>query len=172
MSHINAYIKEVMGAQFSAKDFRTWAGTLLCACVLARPGSDSTSSRSGRKRVVAAAIREVAGHLGNTPAVCRASYVVPCIIQHYEQGRVIQDSFDNVGELVVGRWHSVERSERALLRLLRSSPACPTGNGASNSARPPQSGRTRPGSTRVKGGHGALGRSHRAQSGRASASAG
>ena len=87
--HINAYIKEVMGEQFSAKDFRTWAGSLLCACALARAGTVGARTKTERKKRIAAALREVASHLGNTPAVCRSSYVFPAVLRSFEQGRVI-----------------------------------------------------------------------------------
>jgi DNA topoisomerase-1 len=113
--HINAYIREIMGETFSAKDFRTWAGTLLCAYALARRASDPAASQTARKRSVREAIREVAGHLGNTPAVCRTSYIFPSVIRSYEKGRVI----GHVAELVDGSPRAIERSERALLELLR-----------------------------------------------------
>ncbi len=117
---INAYIKDVMGEQFSAKDFRTWAGTLLCACALARSADGGRPRRAARKEQISAAIREVAEHLGNTPAVCRSSYVARSIIRCYERGRVLRDFFDGVTDL--GRSaRRIERCERALLELLRQS---------------------------------------------------
>ena len=116
--HINAYIQEHMGEKFSAKDFRTWAGTLLCACVLARTGEEARLTPTSRKRSVAAALRHVAHHLGNTPAVCRSSYVFPVVLQRFEEGRVLRYSFN--GD--VRRAREVERSERALLRLLAEAP--------------------------------------------------
>src|SRR5437773_5709797 len=66
--HINQHIKEVMGHNFSAKDFRTWAGTLICACALARVAPELNGHKAMRKRHWAAAIRETAEALGNTPA--------------------------------------------------------------------------------------------------------
>lgn len=125
--HINAYIKDVMGERFSAKDFRTWAGTLLCACALAREGAGSSSSRTEAKRRVAAAVREVSEHLGNTPAVCRASYVVPEVIRRFERGRVVEDTIEGVDELVTGSPRALERCERALLDLLTSASGAPRG---------------------------------------------
>ena len=74
--HINDYIREVMGENFSAKDFRTWAGTLVCACALARAGTDLIDKKTVRKRKVVEAIKETADVLGNTPAVCRSSIFV------------------------------------------------------------------------------------------------
>lgn len=117
--HINAYIKEIMGEQFSAKDFRTWAGTLLCACALARAGASSARTQQERKKRIAEALREVADHLGNTPAVCRSSYVFPAVLRSFEQGRVIGEYFEDVAELSNGNARRVERSERALIELLR-----------------------------------------------------
>ena len=112
--HINAYIQEHMGERFSAKDFRTWAGTLLCACALARTEPEGRANPTVRKRSVAAALRHVAHHLGNTPAVCRSSYVFPVVLRRFEEGRVLRYAFN--GD--VRRSRDVERSERALLTLL------------------------------------------------------
>jgi DNA topoisomerase-1 len=117
--HINAYIKEVMGEQFSAKDFRTWAGTLLCACALARGNRPPARTKRDRRKRIAEALREVADHLGNTPAVCRASYVFPAVLRGFEKGRVIAVYFDNATALVNGDADLVERSERALIEMLR-----------------------------------------------------
>lgn len=125
--HINAYIKDVMGERFSAKDFRTWAGTLLCACALARGGGHRPSSRTEVKRRVAAAVREVAEHLGNTPAVCRASYVFPEVIRRFERGRVIADRIEGLDALVNGSPRALQRCERALLDLLTATSRTPRG---------------------------------------------
>jgi DNA topoisomerase-1 len=116
--HINAYITDVMGERFSSKDFRTWAGTLLCACALARDASGKPRSRVEAKRHVAAAVREVAEHLGNTPAVCRASYVLPAVIRRYEKGSVLDDHIEGVDALVDGSPRALARCERCLLDLL------------------------------------------------------
>jgi DNA topoisomerase I len=121
--HINEYITEAMGERFSAKDFRTWAGTLLCACALAREGVEPGASPTARKRRIAAAIREVAHQLGNTPAVCRASYVFPAVLERFEEGHVIPHTLESVAELAEGGRIRVERCERALLRLLRGAGA-------------------------------------------------
>lgn len=115
--HINAYIKEAMGGSFSAKDFRTWAGTMTCACILARTGIDPLDSPTAIRRKIAAAVRDTADILGNTPAVCRASYISPCVIRAYEAGRVIGHPVSTVSTLATsrGRLHLCERS---LLKLL------------------------------------------------------
>jgi len=121
--HINQYIKEIMGDRFSAKDFRTWAGTLICACALARAGFDAAETRASRKRKVVAAIRETAEQLGNTPAICRSSYINPAVVSGYERGRVIERYFENVEELVERRAPGLHGSEKALLQLLKTKAA-------------------------------------------------
>ena len=119
--HINDYIKEVMGDNFSAKDFRTWAGTLVCACALARDGKDLPlpSSATGIKKKIVAAIKETAAVLGNTPAVCRSSYVCPAIIHSYEKGRMIDACSTKVDELIAFRGHGLHKAERALVKFLK-----------------------------------------------------
>jgi len=84
---INAYLRAVAGAEFSAKDFRTWAGTVLAATALgdAAPCKSATQA----KRTLAEAIAAVARLLGNTPAVCRKSYIHPVIVESYLQGQAI-----------------------------------------------------------------------------------
>jgi DNA topoisomerase-1 len=89
---INAYIKDITGEDFSAKDFRTWGATVFAAVALAV--SPARDSKTARRRAVTRAIKEVAHHLGNTPAVARASYVDPRVIDRYLDGFVI-----DVGQL-------------------------------------------------------------------------
>lgn len=119
--HINEYIKEVMGESFSAKDFRTWAGTLVCACALARDGNDVAlpASASAIKKRVVAAIKETAEVLGNTPAVCRSSYVCPEIIHSFEKGRIIDACSTSLDDLVTFRGHGLHKAEHALVKFLR-----------------------------------------------------
>ena len=84
---INAYIKEITGEDFSAKDFRTWGATVLAAVALAvSPARDTTTAR---KRAVTRAVKEVAHSIGNTPAVARASYIDPRVFDRYRDGIVI-----------------------------------------------------------------------------------
>jgi DNA topoisomerase-1 len=82
---INVYLKEVTGGDFSAKDFRTWSATVLAAIALGVSG-EVAKTRTGRKRAINRAIQEVAHYLGNTPAVARASYVDPRVIDAYCSG--------------------------------------------------------------------------------------
>jgi DNA topoisomerase-1 len=118
--HVNEYIKETMGEAFSAKDFRTWAGTLFCACSLARVEADPEEVDTARRKKIVRAIRETAELLGNTPAICRASYISPSVLRNYEKGRVVDHCFETVRELMARRSPRLHQAERALLRLLRS----------------------------------------------------
>ncbi len=118
--HINEYIKEVMGGNFSAKDFRTWAGTLICACALARGAAEVNGHAPTRKRQWTAAIKETAEALGNTPAVCRKSYVCPAILDGFEKkGVVVPRYFRTVGELKNYRGKNLHPAEKSLLRFLK-----------------------------------------------------
>ena len=116
--HINEYIKESMGEKFSSKDFRTWAGTLVCACALARTGIDEHDTVATRKRKLLAAIKETASILGNTPAVCRGSYICPQILAGYAEGRTIGTYFQTLEDLTRFRGRDLHKAERSLLRFL------------------------------------------------------
>jgi DNA topoisomerase-1 len=78
---VNAYLREISGQDFSAKDFRTWAGTVLCAAALRELGACASASEAQRN--VAHVVMSVAQQLGNTPAVCRSSYIHPSVIEEY-----------------------------------------------------------------------------------------
>ena len=117
--HINEYIKEVMGSSFSAKDFRTWAGTLVCACALARNGVETAETKTVRNKRIVAAIKETAEVLGNTPAVCRGSYVCPEIINSFEKGQVIDACSTKIDDLIAFRGHGLHKAEQALLKFLK-----------------------------------------------------
>src|SRR5256714_2338856 len=112
---INRYIKEVMGQSFSAKDFRTWAGTLVCACALARMRATDPASTNS----ITSAIEETAAALGNTPAVCRDAYICPAVISSFEKGEVIGSYFETLKKLTSYRGTKLHRAEKALLRLLK-----------------------------------------------------
>jgi len=90
---INVFLKEVTGGDHTAKDFRTWPATVLCAIGLAVSG-EAAGTKTGRKRAVVRAVKEVAHYLGNTPAVCRASYIDPRVIDAYEGGIVIRPALE------------------------------------------------------------------------------
>jgi DNA topoisomerase IB len=88
---INAYIKEHAG-DFSAKDFRTWHATVLAAVALAV--AEHARTPTARKRAMSRAVEEVAHYLGNTPAVCRSSYIDPRIFDRYRAGSTVADALD------------------------------------------------------------------------------
>jgi DNA topoisomerase-1 len=92
---INAYVKDCTGGDFTAKDFRTWNATVLAAVALAV--SAEVTSPTGRKRAITRTIKEVAHYLGNTPAVCRSSYVDPRVIDRYREGRTIRPALEALG---------------------------------------------------------------------------
>ena len=114
---INAYLKQAAGGDFSAKDFRTWSGTVLAAVALAVAGMAS-GTKTARKRAKARAVREVARYLGNTPAVCRASYIDPRVFDRFDGGLTIGGALPELAE-DTAPWPEVQRSvEEAVLDLI------------------------------------------------------
>ena len=85
---INEYLKATTGEDISAKDFRTWGATVLAALALAVSG-EAAATKTGRKRAISRAVKEVAHYLGNTPAVARASYIDPRMFDRYRDGKTI-----------------------------------------------------------------------------------
>jgi DNA topoisomerase-1 len=115
---LNDYVHEYLGDDFTAKDFRTWGGTLTAAIGLAERGVPESEAEA--KRCVAAVMRSVGEKLGNTPAVARASYVSPAVIEQYLDGRTIE-SFRPRRLRVVGAHDAMlTPEEEALVSLLRS----------------------------------------------------
>jgi len=110
---LNEYIAGVMGEDFSAKDFRTWAGTVLMAVALDELGPAETE-KLGKSNIVQC-VKEVAESLGNTPAICRENYIHPNVILQYESGRTL-DFFRR--ELRRSRSKFVSIDEKATLKLL------------------------------------------------------
>jgi len=116
---LNEYIREHMGEEFTAKDFRTWGGTLLAAVALAeREPAEETATE--QKRAVAAVMRTVGERLGNTPAVARASYVSPAVVEQYLDGRTVDDFRPRHLRVVSARNSELDQEEQALVSLLRS----------------------------------------------------
>ena len=115
---LNEYIGEYMGEEFTAKDFRTWGGTLIAAVALAEHGPAETEREA--KRTVAAVMRIVGERLGNTPAVARASYVSPAVVDQYLDGRTIDDFRPRHLRVVRARETGLDLEEQALVSLLRS----------------------------------------------------
>ncbi|AZI42791.1 DNA topoisomerase IB [Deinococcus psychrotolerans] len=114
-SDLNAYLHDVIGP-FTAKDFRTWGGTLLAAEFLAEAGTPE-SERAAQKTLVEC-VKYVAADLGNTPAVTRGSYICPVIFDRYLAGKVLDDYEPRT--LKTPAFEGLTRSEAALKRLLES----------------------------------------------------
>ncbi len=119
---INEYVKEVVGGEVSAKDFRTWHATVLAAVALA-VSTESATSESARKRAVSRAMTEVSQYLGNTPAVCRSSYVDPRVVDLFDDGTTVAHALKRLGEdTPVGQPATHGPVERAVLAMLRRAP--------------------------------------------------
>ncbi|MGI5341087.1 DNA topoisomerase IB [Streptomyces sp. CA-181903] len=117
---VNAYLKEQAGLDITAKDFRTWHATVMAAVALA-VSQGAARNETARRRAIARAAAEVAGYLGNTPAVCRASYINPRVIELYEEGITIAPALPRLGDGVdpgVPATHGP--AERAVLCMLRT----------------------------------------------------
>jgi DNA topoisomerase I len=115
---LNEYIQEHLGEDFSAKDFRTWGGTLIAAIELAERELPDTETEA--KRIVAAVMRKVGERLGNTAAVARSSYVSPAVVDQYLDGRTIDDFRPRHLRVVGARDIRLDPEEQALVSLLRS----------------------------------------------------
>jgi DNA topoisomerase-1 len=113
--NLNAYVKEVMGEEFSPKDFRTWAGTLYAAVKLA--GLGATDDPEKAEKNVLEAVDDVAQRLGNTRDIARASYISPRVIDHYMEGSVIA-YYGELIEEIVAEQKGLTEGEEALLKLL------------------------------------------------------
>lgn len=121
---INDYLKEVSGGDYTAKEFRTWHGTVMCAQALA-VSKGAMSTKTGRKRAVSRAIQEVAHYLGNTPAVCRASYVDPRIIDRYDSGVTIAPVIERVADADFDEPEIQVAFEEAVLDLIEGNTRSP-----------------------------------------------
>ena len=106
-THVNAYIKRAMGEPFSARNFRTWGGSLLCAGALARGVS------------AVRAVRETAARLGNTVLATRRSYIHPDVLRAFASGRTVTVALSRPEALIAPRRTGLDRAEQALLVLLR-----------------------------------------------------
>jgi DNA topoisomerase-1 len=117
-ARLNDYVRDYLGEEFTAKDFRTWGGTLIAAIELAERGPAETETEA--KRVLPAVMRKVGRELGNTPAVARSSYVSPAVIDQYLDGRTLEDFRPRHLRVVHARDTGLDPEEQALLSLLRS----------------------------------------------------
>lgn len=125
-SDVNAYLREITGEDFTAKDFRTWAGTVLAALALRE--FESFDSEAGAKRNVRAAIESVAGRLGNTPTICRKCYIHPQVLDCYLEGDLLIQVQDAVETELSGDLGKLRSEEAAVLGLLQARLAASRGD--------------------------------------------
>jgi DNA topoisomerase-1 len=116
-SDVNGYLQAVTGQEFTAKDFRTWAGTVLAAQALR--AMEAVDSDVLAKKNVVRAIESVASSLGNTPAVCRRCYVHPAVIESYVDGSMLTAMADRATDRLVASLDSLRPEEAAVLALLQ-----------------------------------------------------
>ena len=115
-SDVNDYLREVTGREITAKDFRTWAGTVLAALALAEFEAFDSDARA--KKNVRAAIENVAARLGNTPTVCRKCYIHPEVVHSYLQGEMLLEVKRQVETELKGELATLKPEEAAVLSLL------------------------------------------------------
>jgi DNA topoisomerase IB len=115
---IRAYVKEAAGDDYTAKDFRTWAGTVLAAMTLATTEPERRKVESANKRMIALAVKQVAYFLGNTPAVARASYIDPRVLDRFRDGYTIEPVLIDLDEPDIGQPGIQGRVEEAVLDLI------------------------------------------------------
>jgi DNA topoisomerase I len=114
---VNDYLREVSGGDFTAKDFRTWAGTVTAAQSLAAMGPASSQRRAQRN--VVQAVEVVAKSLGNTPAIARKSYIHPAVIELYAEGGLTESWERPLPEPASRATNRLRADETRLLRLLK-----------------------------------------------------
>ncbi|WP_417199919.1 DNA topoisomerase IB [Bizionia sp.] len=116
--HLNDYIKEVMGEAFSAKDFRTWSGTVIAAMALDEIGALEEEGQQILDKNIRDAVVRVSEHLGNTPSVARSSYIDPRVIDEYTHGKTI-NYFQNEVNRLIKENKNLSREELGVLRMLK-----------------------------------------------------
>jgi DNA topoisomerase IB len=119
---LNGAVKELAGEDYTCKDLRTWNATVLAAVALAAAAAEKgvPGSERGRKRLVTAAVKQVAEHLGNTPTVARASYVDPRVLERFDDGRTVLAALKKLDGALPGPGDDAGRAvlERAVVKLL------------------------------------------------------
>jgi DNA topoisomerase-1 len=115
---VNAYLHEVVGGDFTAKDFRTWAGTVLAARALQELGK--FASKTEARRNLMEAVKSVAKMLGNTPAICRGSYIHPVILNAYLEGSLVDRLKSKAEQKLVREIRDLRPEEAAVLMLLQN----------------------------------------------------
>lgn len=116
-SEVNAYLAEVTGAHYTAKDFRTWAGTVLAALALSE--FEAFDNETAAKRNIRRAVERVASKLGNTPAVCRKAYIHPEILEAYLDGSLVETMKAEIEAVLKDEIAGLEPEEAAVLAFLQ-----------------------------------------------------
>lgn len=116
-SDVNQYLQEITGQHFTAKDFRTWAGSVLTCELLTT--LEPFSSATEAKRNIVAAVKSVASKLGNTPSVCRKCYIHPAVLEHYLNGTTLTATKRKLDKEIAAHQHSLRQEEQALVTLLQ-----------------------------------------------------
>lgn len=117
--HLNQYIREIMGEEFSAKDFRTWSGTMIAAIALDELGAVEEKDQKILNKNIRSAVIQVSEKLGNTPAVARSSYIDPRVIERYIDGTTLK-YFQKEVERLLKKSENLSASEIGVLCMLRS----------------------------------------------------
>jgi DNA topoisomerase-1 len=116
-SDVNEYLREITAQDFSAKDFRTWAGTVLAALALQEFASFDKETEA--KKNVVSAIKSVSERLGNTPSICRKCYVHPAVIDAYLEGTMLESLQQITAQELVENLHELKPEEAAIMALLQ-----------------------------------------------------
>lgn len=114
---VNEYLREISGHPFTAKDFRTWAGTVLAAIALGQ--MEEVDSKAAAKQNIITAVEAVARMLGNTAAICRKCYIHPAVITRYMDGKLAQTLRVKADSQIADHLHELKPEEAAVLSLLR-----------------------------------------------------
>ena len=114
---VNEYLRTITGKDFTAKDFRTWVGTVETVCALTELGEAETQTQA--KKHLAQAIETAAKHLGNTPTICRKSYVHPQVINSYLDGKLLPALRQNDEQAVAESLHGLRPEEIAVMKFLQ-----------------------------------------------------
>jgi len=113
---VNAYLKEITGSDITAKDFRTWAGTVMAA--LALQEFEALATQATQKKNLKAAIERVASRLGNTPTICRNCYIHPEVVNAYVEGNLVLEIKKKVEEELRENLSQLQPEEAAVLAML------------------------------------------------------
>jgi DNA topoisomerase I len=114
---VNEYLREITGEDITAKDFRTWAATHLAAQALRE--FEQFDSDAKRKKAIVDAVKKVASHLGNTPAICRRSYIHPAVLDGYMDGTLLEGLADETQRFLEDNIHGMKPEEAAVTAFLR-----------------------------------------------------